>query len=546
MTIKKEEKVSKEFVTRNKDNQEAIKLFSGYFLKDFIVAFLLGVTCFFLGYISIHNGHTWGGEDSANGDFAQYVSQALAILNNSIDSFVEASQFMRTNSYNGTGPIIYPWGYPILLAIGIWLFGFNIVILKCINLACFSIFVSGFYLICLRSLSRKLSFFASLVLITNPYFLHFHNRLLSDIPFMCIAALGACLMHYYIPMSTYYSGTKHFVMGVLLGVICVVAFLLRSNGIVLPVSLACILILCLLLSISKRIKFSSAWPIFDIFSSISFGTLITPLFIFLMGYILINFYFPNGGLGHPSMMMSVISIKTILGNVFYYFNVFQDFFGSIFGALGMVLAFPFLVYGIYVSIYRQFILLIFCTSVLIVNIIWPFTQGLRFVFVLIPFCIYWTFVGYTMIKLPERVRLICKVLFVSLLLINVYVNLKHEWIPNVKNGRNFDLQTYSESALQMYDFIKDKTKESDIFLFPLPQILYSTTNRLSFYPSDECIKEYKCGFEALQKASYLLLRQEDMGIWSMWQVYFQEIFRTQELVLYRINLGYNIDLLKTK
>lgn len=545
MTIKKEAKVSKQNIknkelkqlsqTHNRINYESP--------RNYIIAITLGILCFLLGYINLHNGQTWSGEDGGNGDFSQYLLQAFAILQGNIDEFIQANQFMRTYSYDGNGPIIYPWGYPLLLAMGIKIFGFNIIMLKCINLALFSLFVSGFYLVCIKSLSNKLSFLATLLLILNPYFLHFDNRLLSDVPFMCIGIFGAYLMHYYLSITSHHLRARDLIMGFYLGIIFIIAFLIRSNGIILPVTMACVLFLRIVLPFVKNTKLIILIrPIANTLANISLWYMLIPLAVFVLGYALINMFLPNGGAGHSSMMANVISITSILGNTFYYLNIWQYFFGNIFGAFGMVLAFPFLVFGIYISLHRHFVLIIFCAGILALNIIWPFTQGLRFVFILIPFCIYWTLLGYVAIKPPKIIANICKILFISLLLINIYSNLKHEWIPNIKSKGIFDLHTYSKDALQMYDFIKNNTKQDDVIVFFAPQILYLTTNRLALYQYDECIQAYECMLPTLQKTSYVLLRNDDdTNSWLLWQPFLQKIFQTPKLTLYHINLGYNIN-----
>jgi len=64
---------------------------------------------FVIGASLLSRGHQWGD------DFAWYILQAQSIWNGTVDEFMEQSVFTNTQSTTHLGPLVYPWGYPLIL-----------------------------------------------------------------------------------------------------------------------------------------------------------------------------------------------------------------------------------------------------------------------------------------------------------------------------------------------------------------------------------------------------------------------------------------------
>lgn len=344
----------------------------------------------------------------------------------------------------------------------------------------------------------------------------------------------------------------------------IVAFLIRSNGILLPLSFCAIL---LSLYISKLLahrfyKIPLLQP--------PLWAQVLPMVVFICGYSLMNVYLPNGGAGHPKMGLETLSVKSILGNVFYYGNIFQDFF-PLLASVALALSAPFCCYGIYQNFYKHFGIMVFCASVFALNIIWPFTQGLRFVFVLLPFCVYYTLLGFHALlgkrettskatcdskgfmpeeftnqsllankdsSLQSTIRQICKISFILTLCIFIYYDLK-EIIPNVRAKAQFPQDVYSKEALEMYHIIKEHTKENDIIAFFQPKILYLMTDRLALYQHQSCLEIESCALAFMQNVQYMLIREEEKYIYLLYQKHLHKVAQNATLGLYRVNFSYN-------
>ena len=100
------------------------------FARIVIVVFIIIISDI-IGYFSLTYGHIWGG------DFAAYIMQAKSIVNGTINEFLTKNTFTIMNSPLRPGPIAYPWGYPLLLAIISCFWGFNLMIFKLLNIVCF-------------------------------------------------------------------------------------------------------------------------------------------------------------------------------------------------------------------------------------------------------------------------------------------------------------------------------------------------------------------------------------------------------------------------
>ena len=134
------------------------------------------------------SNHNWGG------DFSQYIAQAQALINGTIPTQIANNTLMMSLNDFPYGPNVYPWGYPLLLAPVLAIFGENLAALKCVNIALFSLFIICFYCYVARRFSMGASITLTLAFALNPMLLSFaSSNILSDTAYMCasfIAVVG--------------------------------------------------------------------------------------------------------------------------------------------------------------------------------------------------------------------------------------------------------------------------------------------------------------------------------------------------------------------
>src|SRR5688572_25220713 len=98
---------------------------TNYYLLLLLI--LSGVVCFF----SLSNVQDWGD------DFALYIRQAQSLIRGDIQTCLNDNIFCQQNSTTPPGPELYPWGFPLLLAPVISLFGFNLLAMKVLEIVFF-------------------------------------------------------------------------------------------------------------------------------------------------------------------------------------------------------------------------------------------------------------------------------------------------------------------------------------------------------------------------------------------------------------------------
>ncbi|MFA5260424.1 MAG: glycosyltransferase family 39 protein [Candidatus Omnitrophota bacterium] len=145
------------------------------FLRHALI--LTGGTTFLWHVYTLHPGHNWGG------DFAQYILHARNILAGREYS----SGIMIDN------PVLFPPGFPLLLAPMIRFFGINFKFLKIWNVVFWYGTMVLLYDQFRRSFGEAIAVLSVLFFIVNAYFFSFKQNILSDIPFVFFvwAALAA-------------------------------------------------------------------------------------------------------------------------------------------------------------------------------------------------------------------------------------------------------------------------------------------------------------------------------------------------------------------
>lgn len=225
-----------------------------------------------------------------------------------------------------------------------------------------------------------------------------------------------------------------------------------------------------------------------------------PYLIFILMIFTLNHFLGVGGSGHLELL-SQISLKSIVRNGIYYVFIFGEFFTlpSVLSSLGIdfkysfllpnlgfifvALAFPLILRGVKICFIKErlqtiFIMLFVLGSVALL-ILWPALQGIRFVFCIIPFMIYFGIVGFVECA---RFKKLAKVLFIAVMSLFVIKD-SYAIYANIQNDfRHKAIDAYSTNAKAVYEFIRQNLPSDSKITFFKPRVLYLNTNRLSFYP----------------------------------------------------------------
>lgn len=441
---------------------------------------LLGITTIIL-CCTLTKGHNWGD------DFAAYIMQAKSITEFTPRSFIEANSFTVENSSYPVGPIAYPWGFPVLLAPFYAVFGPNMIGLKLLGVFSFLFFLillwvgfrkyhSPFWLLCLVGIFSL-----------NPIMLSFTDQILSDLPFLLLSTASVLLIGILIiDKGKFISQIYDYI---LLGAIIASAFFIRTNGILLLVTLAITQLIALHLRLRQG-KFQDGKYLISLSRLLSdrgvfwIGLLINliPYFSFFCIVLLWEVIMPQGGASHISILRS-ISIDVIKYNLDYYIDLPTIFLiGVPHYYLFYFASIPIAIAGITRRYRTDYHIIVYIILTFAINNSLPFHQGLRYLFPILPF--YYSFVitgldifqgGKTKMEreLNKAVRLIPVLVVLTYFGIN---SVENACVNMIRHRETFS-GPYAVTSQSMFSFIRSNTEKESTIVFFKPRLMRMMTDR---------------------------------------------------------------------
>ncbi|CAN5603782.1 hypothetical protein BH11BAC2_BH11BAC2_21870 [soil metagenome] len=424
-----------------------------------ILFFLL--LCIPLFLINIKNSHDWGD------DFAQYLHQSKNILQG-IPAY--DTGYIYNERFPFLGPPAYPPGFPLLLA-PITLFANSTILPYSILITVFLVltgvtlfyFFSGFVEILPAGIF-------SLILIYNPWILHFKSEVVSDIPFTFFLFFALLLFERRKNTTSYIIS-----LGLLLGFICCI----RWVGVVLSIALFPFLFFRFLKNRTQANKYQL----------LNFGILvplISVIFYVVMNYFIFPVNAPGSANGNQlQILFSKVSVDSLMLNLTNYSLLIRNFFcypsqefwsvparyaGNILFIGGLA--------GWTISILKKHELKDwFFVLYAVLLIIYPYgSSGLRFLIPVIPLLLIYTFeifrqfLPFTTLKTPA---------FLGWMIICFFMY-RSEVKKIISEKNMVILGPYRIDAQAMFSYISRNTKNTDRILFIKPRALSYYTNRSAF------------------------------------------------------------------
>ncbi len=427
-----------------------------------------------LPFLYISRGHNWGG------DFSCYIAQAQSILSGTMKEQVEANTYLMSNSDFMHGPGSYPWGFPLLLAPIIMIFGVNYIALKCVNVLFLMLSMLILYKLLKVKLSLAYARVGALFFATNSVLLGFCNDVLSDIPFLFFSLLSV----YFID-RLFISQEKQFFYGAMTGLSCFFAYFVRSNGIVSILTVVAIDFMLLILNLGplkklrQKIEYPRQKPLAHVVAYAVFGC----------GMVLDKLIFPVGGTGY-GYYFGFFSKDTLVDNFMKYFTGSFNFFTTDLGnALPVI--FPLallLVYAVKKELHREMVSFVYIAGMFALVVIFPAYQGIRYLFPILPLML---MLGLKALLDFEKNHVKGKKfksvfrLAVGVFICVVIVSVAYNTTLHARRVLLYDVQqekntSYTADAIEVYDYIKENTDEEDIISFYKPRVLWLNTQRKGF------------------------------------------------------------------
>lgn len=203
------------------------------FLKEYpkLKAFLITVSVFLPLFIILYN-YTFDSKIFTGGDNADYFALGKAI------SLGEG----YTNIHLSGNPAgnHFPPGYPFILGIYMWIFGYGVIGLKILN-GCFlfGTIIVTYFTIKKMSQSKQMAIVTTLFLLFNAHFLYYGSIMMSEVPYAFFFVLGILLLTYIDLSKAFYKNWK--LLALILVILTVIY--IRTVGITLFGGVLCYFLL---------------------------------------------------------------------------------------------------------------------------------------------------------------------------------------------------------------------------------------------------------------------------------------------------------------
>jgi 4-amino-4-deoxy-L-arabinose transferase-like glycosyltransferase len=494
--------------------------------KEQLTLFFVLAICAFSGYFSLFDGHNWGG------DFALYISQTESILQGNMQEVMEENTFSMQQSTQmpgsnpQIGPNLYPWGFPLLLVPVYALFGHDIFAMKVYVLAFFLLSLLAIYFLFRKPIGHLHALLVVSLIGLNPNLIVLVDDVGSDIPYTFFAIVSLYFIQKLI--SSKHEDQNPWIF-ILTGLVIFVAFLVRTNGIILLGTL----FLCQLIMHWQAIKERN-------FSGLHMGRLLIPYAIFFGMWLVIVLILPSGSGSHLAFLARNTPGK-IAYNLMYYTRLPIDLFVSApLPLLFFLLSIPFFLLGMYHRYRQDYHFLIYATATMAVFVLWPPLQGFRFILSVIPLFFYFTLFG--MIRANKwlsnqrhhhtKPKPYLSVGFSLVLLVFFTINSFSLALSNMPK-RKLMAGPYEESSRELFSFVDMQTEAGAVMVFFKPRVLNLFTERKSIR-----IRYFDEIMEG--KGDYLIFsKDESFGQVNRTEVdnhsqYLQPVFENSDFMMYKI------------
>ncbi|MBE7536265.1 MAG: glycosyltransferase family 39 protein [Anaerolineales bacterium] len=430
-----------------------------------------------IGAGMLRRGHEWGD------DWAWYVLQAKSIADGSLNEFIEISAFTNYQSTSHLGPLAYPWGYPLILAPFYALNGISPMTLKIPGLLFYAGFLICLYLFAKSRLTRTESLIFVSLFAFNPMLLEFLDYILSDIPFLFFSTLTLLLVVQQNKSRIHYA---------LIGAAIFFTTFIRATGLLL---LGCFLLVDFFELLVQR----KDWNVVKRIILNSFIVCAAFALLWIANILL----FPGGGESYLSQYKN-LTVDLVIGFIGAYFKVYGWFFGEATRwqyLYYFVLAFALL--GVWIRRRNDLYLISFFGVWMLVHITYPYWQGPRYIFPLLPIFIYFAFQGmkFAIGKLSEKYQAMGqRAMYGFWTVIAIYFLVTSSVLAydNVRTGRQIN-GPFDPLSMEVYQWIKNETPPTSVLIFFKPRVMRLMTERPSIY-INQC--------DGMLKGDYLVLSKK--------------------------------------
>ena len=433
---------------------------------DWVVGIAIALAAAAVCAFTIDSGHNWGP------DFASYIKQGIAIAQGNF------------------GAMNCAWGYSAMLAAVYHFVGYDIatfsslIYYKIPAIICLSFAAVTLLFYFRRRFSLKWAAVLTLIFALNPYVVGLTNNVISNVPHLLFSMLSILCLYRLFESKT---RASQIVYGVLSGLFIWYADAIRSNGIVLLLTLLCVHAVS---AFAQLLQKKRAIAEFGEQARVNFWPAhLLPYGVFLLLWLAISRILPDTGT--ETSLLSEATVGSFLSNIEYYVSTLTTFIWSITRAslpeyLLPWIWIPLLAVGFWKSLKKDLLSCVYFSGTMLLLFLLVFRQGLRYPLPVLPMLVFFIAIGIQAIaqglkKLfgPVRYGKLFSILAVAFLLFNLAWATKVNITSNLENDRVFNAMSYSEDAKDVYRYIQDHTEKDATISFNKPPVVAINTNRTS-------------------------------------------------------------------
>lgn len=477
-------------------------------MKNFFIITLI-LLSILINAFSFNKVQDWGD------DFAGYVIQAKTIHTG---SYSDLKSDIKRNDFI----LNYPWGFPILISPLIKYFDSNIIIIKMyVYLFFLAALVVLFYL--LRH-DRETTLLTILFLASSPYFWEFKNYLLADIPNLFFVLLTLFVANRFLIKGR--TVVNDYFTCFIIGALVFASYMIRNQSLViLP---AIILV--------QTIKFRGR-----IFTLKKLLPVFIPVLVFLFFLMLQAAFIPIRSVAYLDQYANLQLGKTIWENIFYYTNILQELFTTtkVIGNVAPVFTGFFITFvfvGVFTGVKQHILFIAFFGMTMILVLISPFHQGVRYLIPVVPFLFYFFITGFRhVVSHISSKKKIQYAAYYSVMGIIIFLSMKTIFVYTRQSSKSQQEAEgpYKKTSIEMFDYIRNSTAENEIIGFckPRAMLLYAGRNAVIPVSYEQCIKR-----NAGYLVYYIKAIGEQLPLDSVRTHHnnMQQVFTNQDFIVFKI------------
>lgn len=484
-------------------------------------AWLIFLVSAALIFFCLENGQSWGG------DFALYLRQAKSLLEGNIYECLTSNARSMANSDYKLSPDLYPWGFPLLLVPIYNFFGMNLLTMKILEIIFFYLCILIIFLLLEKNLDRTSRLLVIGVFAFNPFLIKFTNHILSDLPGLFFALFSIFLLKKTVTEK------KHFINRpaslILLGSSIWLAHFMRPNYMLLVPTLF----------LAQLVEMKTSGQNFKDYI-IGNKVDILPYAVFIILSLISDKILPKGGsYGFYAEFISNMNLEYLMGNIYYTAMLPANFFGgghTIQRGL-YILTLPFAIKGIRLNWKRDYIYVVFFALTAAFFALWPGRQGLRYIFSLLPFYIYFTMLGLKDFQAKRNRKVDLSRVFFCFLLAFFLIQTSFAAYKNMWGGRKTAEGPFTPESAEMFKFIRENTDKEKVMVFFKPRVLMLLAERDAFMSRELSNIAYKGDYLVINRNTEddQISIESDEFKQKMNSGFFTLAFENSGFFIYRIN-----------